>query len=326
MSAFSMRRFAAAIALGMAGAFTVLPAAAATAPPPGSEGPAGPPALMPNGKVAAPPQVTAPQVSTSCPAAPYGAKSAAPGTGKTVALTFDDGPGPTTPGIIAVLRAYGVPATFFNIGQNAAAYPSLVRTEASDGYLIGNHTWNHPDMRALPAPGQAAELDQATAEQQSLIGWGPCAFRPPYGNYNATTLTLARDRGQPARRLPAPHVGRTGLRLPRGHLWLSHGSARHGCGRRLPRGRPRDRRLLGPAVQRPGTRLPRPRPRLAGGPPPRARDRDGASRRLTRNRTSTTRPAWGKSPSGRRPLAGSRPPGCGPSVIFRRKSRRKEFG
>lgn len=55
-----------------------------------------------------------------------------------------------------MLRAYTVPATFFNIGQDAAAYPSLVRTEAADGYLIGNHTWNHPDMPALPASSQAA--------------------------------------------------------------------------------------------------------------------------------------------------------------------------
>jgi len=117
------------------------------------------------------------------------------GSSKTVALTFDDGPGPTTPGIISVLRAYGVPATFFNIGQNAAAYPSLVRQEATDGYLVGNHTWNHPDMATLPVSAQAAELNQAAAEQQSLIGWGPCAFRPPYGDYNATTLKLAQQRG-----------------------------------------------------------------------------------------------------------------------------------
>jgi hypothetical protein len=40
MSVSSMRLFAAAIALGMTGAFAVLPAAAATAPPPGNEGPA----------------------------------------------------------------------------------------------------------------------------------------------------------------------------------------------------------------------------------------------------------------------------------------------
>ena len=117
------------------------------------------------------------------------------GGGKTVALTFDDGPGPTTPRIIAVLRDYGVPAAFFNIGQNAAAYPALLRREATDGYLAGNHTWNHPDMTKLSASAQAAEMDEATVEQRALIGWGSCAFRPPYGNYNSTTLALAQKRG-----------------------------------------------------------------------------------------------------------------------------------
>jgi peptidoglycan-N-acetylglucosamine deacetylase len=194
MSASSMRLFAAAIALGMTGAFTVLPAAAATAPPPGSEGPAGPAALMPNGKVAVPPQVTAPQVSTSCPAAPYGAKSAAPGTGKTVALTFDDGPGASTASILSILGSYGIPATFFNIGQNMAARPALVRQEASMGYVLGNHTWDHPNMTTLPAAAQGTEMDRATAEQVSLTGLQPCGFRPPGGNYNSTTLSLAQQR------------------------------------------------------------------------------------------------------------------------------------
>jgi peptidoglycan/xylan/chitin deacetylase (PgdA/CDA1 family) len=168
------------------------------------EGPAGPPAARAGGTVAPPPAVrpssasgsNSADVSAGCGSAPYGVNFYAPdfGGGKTVALTFDDGPGPTTPGIIKVLREYRVPATFFNIGQNAAAYPSLVRAEATDGYLVGNHTWNHPEMPTLSASAQAAELDEATAEQESLIGWGPCAFRPPYGDYDTTTLTLAQQR------------------------------------------------------------------------------------------------------------------------------------
>ena len=193
MSIFSMRLFAAAIAVGLTGAFTVLPAGATTAPPPGSEGPAGPPALMPNGKVAAPPQVTVPQVSTSCPAAPYGAQRSAPGSGKTVALTFDDGPGASTAGILSILARYGIPATFFNLGQNMAARPALVRQEASAGYVLDNHTWDHATMTGS-ASAQAAEMDRATAEQVSLTGIQPCGFRPPGGSYNSTTLSLAQQR------------------------------------------------------------------------------------------------------------------------------------
>jgi peptidoglycan/xylan/chitin deacetylase (PgdA/CDA1 family) len=149
---------------------------------------------MPNGKVAAPPQITAPQVSTSCPAAPYGAKSTAPGSGKTVALTFDDGPGASTASILSILGSYGIPATFFNIGQNMAARPSLVRQEATSGYALDNHTWDHPNMTTLPASAQGTRMDQATAEQVRLTGIQPCGFRPPGGNYNSTTLSQAQQR------------------------------------------------------------------------------------------------------------------------------------
>jgi peptidoglycan-N-acetylglucosamine deacetylase len=180
---------------GLAVTFPAVSAVAALPPPiPLNEGPPGPPALMPNGRVAAPPRVTSPQVSVGCPAAPYGPNYYAPGTGKTVALTFDDGPGASTAKILSILHANGVTATFFNIGENAAARPQLAGSEARTGYLLGNHTWSHPNMTTLSAAAQAAQLDQASAEQKTLVGAPPCAFRPPGGNYNSTTLSLAQQR------------------------------------------------------------------------------------------------------------------------------------
>jgi len=160
--------------------------------PPG-EGPAGPLATMPGGSVASPPAVTG-APAARCPAAPYGPRLYAPGSGKTVALTFDDGPGGSTAAILAVLTRYKVPAMFFNIGVNMAARPSLVRVEARDGYVLGDHTWDHPDLVLLSAAGQAAELDRVSAEQWSLTRTVPCVFRPPGGDYDATTLRLAQQR------------------------------------------------------------------------------------------------------------------------------------
>ena len=71
------------------------------------------------------------KTSRRCPRASYGAHSYAPGRGKTVALTFDDGPGRSTAAILKVLARYRVPATFFNIGVNVAVRPGLVRNRAS---------------------------------------------------------------------------------------------------------------------------------------------------------------------------------------------------
>ena len=135
-----------------------------------------------------------PDARRRCPAAPYGPNFYAPGREKTVALTFDDGPGRTTGQVLAIMRKYRVPGTFFNIGENEADRRTLVRDEAKDGQTLGNHTWNHPDMVRLSASQQAAELDETINEQRSIVGFAPCVFRPPYGDYDATTLRLAQHR------------------------------------------------------------------------------------------------------------------------------------
>jgi len=188
-------RVAFACAMVLAIALSVTASAAGyQLPAPLQGGPEGPIAVMPGGSVAQPPAVTGMPAATGCPAAPYGARFYAPGSSKTVALTFDDGPGKSTAAILAILARYRVPATFFNIGVNMPPRPSLVRAEVKGGYAMGNHTWNHPDMAALSAVRQAAELDQMSAEQRSIAGTVPCAFRPPYGDYDSTTLRLAQQR------------------------------------------------------------------------------------------------------------------------------------
>jgi len=142
------------------------------------------------------PRALSRRTSASCPKPSYGPQYYAPGgpPAKTVALTFDDGPGKTTARILKILRRNHVPATFLNIGQNMAARPRLVRRESRQGFLLGNHTWNHPDMVTLSRRQQAAEMDQVIAEQRKLAGTVPCVFRPPYGDYDATTLRLAQRR------------------------------------------------------------------------------------------------------------------------------------
>lgn len=140
------------------------------------------------------PQAVPGALAASCPAPSYGAHFYAPGNGKTVALTFDDGPGRSTAAILAVLARYRVPATFFNVGKNMTLRPSLVREEVRDGYAMGNHTWDHPDMNRLSAARQAAEIDRASAELRRLTGATACVFRPPYGDYNSGLLRLAQQR------------------------------------------------------------------------------------------------------------------------------------
>jgi len=69
---------------------------------------------------------------TRCPA-PHGTVGWAPGAGRTIALTFDDGPGVSTPQILTVLRGKGVRATFFDTGLHDSQFPATTRHIAAEG-------------------------------------------------------------------------------------------------------------------------------------------------------------------------------------------------
>lgn len=165
--------------------------------PPPTEALPGP--WPPSEVLAADPATVAPPDTVStlavgCPPAPEGVQRTAPGTGRTVALTFDDGPGRSTEAILRVLAEKQVRATFFDIGINENAWPATVRAIAAQGHLLANHTWSHPDMSRLEAAAQAAEMDDAAAQQMGIVGVRPCFFRPPYGAHDSTTLNLAHAR------------------------------------------------------------------------------------------------------------------------------------
>lgn len=64
-----------------------------------------------------------------------------PSTGKTVYLTFDDGPSSYTPQILDTLDKYGVKATFFV--KNGGKYNYLMKDIVNRGNAIGLHTYTH---------------------------------------------------------------------------------------------------------------------------------------------------------------------------------------
>ena len=76
-----------------------------------------------------------------------------------VVLTFDDGPGATTPAVLAALAHECVKATFFLIGRNAEALPALVRRELAEGHTIGHHSYSHPARTLRRMSADAAEAD-----------------------------------------------------------------------------------------------------------------------------------------------------------------------
>jgi peptidoglycan/xylan/chitin deacetylase (PgdA/CDA1 family) len=102
--------------------------------------------------------------------------------GPYIAMTFDDGPHPAfTPRLLDMLKTRGIKATFFLIGQNAAAYPDIVRRIAAEGHEIGNHTWSHPQLTKLKPASLREEVERTSSTIAEIIGKPLVVMRPPYG-------------------------------------------------------------------------------------------------------------------------------------------------
>jgi peptidoglycan-N-acetylglucosamine deacetylase len=107
-----------------------------------------------------------------------------------IALTFDDGPGPYTPQIVAILQREHVPATFFEVGIEERYFNASTTEIAADGDPIGDHTEVHAAMSRLsPAKQRLQLLEQAGAIERYGASF-PRLFRPPYGLWNSATLAL----------------------------------------------------------------------------------------------------------------------------------------
>jgi peptidoglycan/xylan/chitin deacetylase (PgdA/CDA1 family) len=103
-----------------------------------------------------------------------------------VALTFDDGPSIYTPQVLSILQANSIHATFFCVGEWVSYYPNYVQQEYSAGNVVGNHTWDHPDLTTLSTTDVQTQINKTSTLIQQTIGVQPTLFRPPYGAINAS--------------------------------------------------------------------------------------------------------------------------------------------
>jgi peptidoglycan/xylan/chitin deacetylase (PgdA/CDA1 family) len=112
-----------------------------------------------------------------------------------VGLTFDDGPTGSTTTLLHALRAGGLRATMFNIGQQVRRSPGLARAQRSAGMWVANHSWTHPHLPALTPAQIRSELARTQHAIRSATGIGPRLFRPPFGETNATVHAIATRLG-----------------------------------------------------------------------------------------------------------------------------------
>jgi peptidoglycan/xylan/chitin deacetylase (PgdA/CDA1 family) len=113
-----------------------------------------------------------------------------------VALTFDDGPHPTkTTQILDTLKRERIPGTFFLIGKIVPEQPALVKRIRDEGHEIGNHTYNHANLKNLGPSAVASELRKTQEAILQACGYRPKLFRPPFGALDLKTMATLANEG-----------------------------------------------------------------------------------------------------------------------------------
>ena len=100
-----------------------------------------------------------------------------------VCLTFDDGPDPqVTAQVLDLLDRYQAKASFFCIGEKAAAFPATVREIARRGHSVENHSHIHSYAFSFYGMGGLRrEIESAQAVIAGITGKAPRFFRAPAG-------------------------------------------------------------------------------------------------------------------------------------------------
>lgn len=133
----------------------------------------------------------------------YHVYTADTGDDKVIALTFDDGPWPTTTSeILDILKANDAHATFFEIGNQIAENADVVKRIHEEGHQIGTHTWDHAagsgrgvDLTRMTADEQVSEVEKGFDAIDQAIGTKTSRIlRAPGGNYHGQIITTLRDK------------------------------------------------------------------------------------------------------------------------------------
>jgi peptidoglycan/xylan/chitin deacetylase (PgdA/CDA1 family) len=109
-------------------------------------------------------------------------------------LTIDDG-FDQLPQDLTVMQAAHVPFSMFLIGPVAARNPTFFTQLESDGGVIEDHTMTHPELKGKPYGIQQPEICGARTLLAKTFGRTPTLFRPPFGDYDTTTLQVVHDCG-----------------------------------------------------------------------------------------------------------------------------------
>jgi peptidoglycan/xylan/chitin deacetylase (PgdA/CDA1 family) len=156
-------------------------------------------------------------------------------------LTVDDGPSADTLALLDLFDSHAAKATFFLVGERAAAHPELVQEIARRGHGIGNHSATHPSawFWALGPRRMRAEIERCQTVLRDVTGVAPRWFRAVVGMANPFVSAPLRDHGlarvawsargfDAVAEDPAGIVARIERGIAPGAIVLLHEGAQHG--------------------------------------------------------------------------------------------------
>ncbi len=99
--------------------------------------------------------------------------------------------------ILDALKKHQVPAAFFVVGNYLETSPDLVKRMVSEGHIVANHTYHHPDMSKISDPESfAKELSSLETSYTEITGETMRKYyRPPQGKYSKANLQMAKALG-----------------------------------------------------------------------------------------------------------------------------------
>lgn len=108
------------------------------------------------------------------------------GNKKVILLTFDDGPKEQAmnQSLIDILNKHKAKAIFFMNGYRIKQKPELVKLVHESGNIIGNHAWDHDNLKDMPNEKIDKQVDDVGQIVKEITGQSPQFFRPPFGSGN----------------------------------------------------------------------------------------------------------------------------------------------
>ncbi|MEI7024583.1 polysaccharide deacetylase family protein [Paenibacillus sp. y28] len=112
------------------------------------------------------------------------------GNKKVVLLTFDDGPKEKQQidKLIDTLDKHKAKAIFFVNGYRVKQNPDLLKLIHDRGQIIGNHSWDHIELKTEPLEKVERQIGDVQAIVKELTGSAPVFFRPPNGAGGSDTV------------------------------------------------------------------------------------------------------------------------------------------